>query len=402
MFQDFSIRSLHRSIVSTVAGVLSACALLTPAAATAAVERPPFYNAPSPLPAGGPGTLLKSERLYFNGLTKPPAGTVGWKVLYKSTGATGDSTVVSGSLLIPSIGVENVKGLVTVGVGTHGMGDSCAPSRALASGPEPDLATMTALLRRGYAVAVTDYQGLGTTGMHTFGVNKALGPNMLDVVRAVRQIPGIGLDPDGKVGITGYSEGGGAAASAAEMAPTYAPELNVVGAVAGGTLSDPDKAVKPLDGNWFAGLAIAGAIGYDQAYPELNLEQYLKPSGRWIMQADTEACQEFVARFIFNQFSWYMTRNPTRTPEWQARLRENAVGKLKPAAPVYLYHGRLDEAVFYDQTARTRRLWCDLGANVRWRLNPVTEHFSTQLVEEPTAFRWLEDRFAGIPAKGNC
>lgn len=402
MSRDFSIRSLGRSIASVVlAGLLVACALLVPANA-GAVDRPPFYEAPSPLPEGGPGTLVRSERFALRGLTRPATGTTAWRVLYKSTGATGDSTVVSGSLLLPSIGAGAVKGVVSVGVGTHGMGDSCAPSRLLAGGAEPDLATMSALLRRGYAVAVTDYQGLGTAGLHTFGVNRALGRNMLDVVRAVRQIPGVGLDPDGKVGITGYSEGGGAAASAAELAATYAPELDVVGSVAGGTLSDPERAVRLLDGNWFMGLLMAGALGYDEAYPELGLDQYLKQSGLWIKQADTEACQEWVARFMFNRVSWYMTRNPMRLPEWQARMRENKVGALKPSAPVYLYHGRLDEAVFSDQTANLRRDWCGLGANVRWRLNPVSEHFTTQFLEEQTAFRWLDERFAGIPAKANC
>ncbi len=401
MSRDFLRRRSRRPTFRLFVGALLAAGLASPPVA-GAVERPPFYNTPSPMPEGGPGTLLRSERFGFKGITKPAAGTQGWRVLYKSTGATGEPTVVSGALLIPSIGADAVKGVVSVGVGTHGMGDSCAPSRLLAGGAEPDLATMSALMRRGYAVAVTDYQGLGTEGLHVFGVNRALGRNMLDVVRAVRQVPDVGLDPDGKVGIAGYSEGGGAAASAAEIAPTYAPELDLVGAVAGGTLSNPERATRLLDGNWFMGLLMAGAYGYDEAYPELGLEQYLKPSGLWIREADTEACQEWVARFMFNRVSWYMTRNPLRIAEWKARLRENTVGTMKPSAPVYLYHGRFDQAVFYDQTAGTRRAWCNLGANVRWRLNPISEHFSTQLLEEPTAFRWLDERFAGKPAKGNC
>lgn len=402
VFQDFSPRSSRRVFSSFAAtALLTVLALAVPTAAQAA-ERPAFYETPSPMPSGGPGTLLRSERLHFNGITRPVPGTQGWRVLYKSTGATGDSTVVSGSLLIPSIGAGAVKGVVSVGVGTHGMGDSCAPSRLLAGGAEPDLATMSSLLRRGFAVAVTDYQGLGTEGMHTFGVNKALGRNMLDVVRAVRQIPATGLSPEGKVGITGYSEGGGAAGSAAELAPTYAPELDVVGSVVGGALADPARAVRLLDGNWFMGLMLAGAIGYDEAYPDLDLDPYLKPSGRWIMQADTEACQEWVARFVLNKIAWYLTSNPVRTPEWQARLSENAVGSLKPGAPVYLYHGRLDSAVFTDQALRTRRAWCEQGTNVRWRLNPIGGHFATQFIEEPAALRWLEDRFAGLPTKGNC
>lgn len=401
MSQD-SPNSLRRW--STRALLLAICtALLSALPSTAsAVERPPFYRTPAVLPDGGPGTLIRSERYGFKGITRPPSGTVGWRVLYTSVGATGERTVVSGSLLLPPVGAAQAKGLVSVGVGTHGMGDSCAPSLLLAGGAEPDLATMASLLRRGYAVAVTDFQGLGTEGLMPFAVNTTLGRNLIDAIRAVRQIPDTGLSKDGPVAITGYSSGGGAAASAAEQAPTYAPELDLVGAIAGGTLSDPLRAVQLLDGNWFMGLALAGAIGYSEAYPELDLEPLLKPSGKWIMQADTEACQEWVARFMLNRWSWYTTRNPMRIPEWRARMAENAVGKLKPTAPVYLYHGRFDEAVFSDQTLRTRRLWCAQGANVRWKLNPITEHFTTQGIEEPIAFRWLEERFARIPTRGNC
>lgn len=401
MSQDSVDSSRRWSVLALLLGLISLCAAAAPTPAAAA-DRPPFYRTPAVIPDGGPGTLIRAERYGFRGMTRPPSGTVGWRVLYTSVGATGERSIVSGSLLLPSVGAAKAKGLVSVAVGTHGMGDACAPSLLLAGGAEPDLATMTSLLRRGYAVAVTDFQGLGTEGRMPFAVNTTLGRNVLDVVRAVRQIPDTGLRPDGPVAITGYSSGGGAAAAAAEQAPTYAPELNIVGAIAGGTLSDPLRAVQLLDGNWFMGLLMAGAIGYSEAYPELDLRQYLKPSGEWILQADTKACQEWVARFIFNQMSWYTTRNPMRIEAWRVRMAENAVGKQRPTAPVYLYHGRFDEAVFYDQTLRTRKLWCAQGANVRWKLNPLTEHFTTQALEEPIAFRWLEERFAGIPAKGNC
>ena len=396
MFRDLPSRPLAASLTAL------ALLALAFAAPSRAAERPAFYEAPAVLPDGGPGTLVRSEPFGLNGITRPPAGTRAWRLLYTSTGATGDRTVVSGSLLLPAAGGAAVKGLVSVGVGTHGMGDQCAVSRQLATGAEPDLATMTNLLRRGYAVAVTDYQGLGTAGQHVFAVNKALGRNMLDVIRAARQVPGTGLATDDQVGLVGYSEGGGAAGSAAEQAATYAPELRVVGTVAGGTLSNPERAVRPLEGNWFMGLKVAGAIGYDQAYPELGLDRYLTAAGKHVVRNDTRGCQEFVARFMFNRMSWYTKSDPVTKPDWKARMRENAVGAVKPSAPVYLYHGRFDEAVFYDQTERVKKSWCALGATVRWRLNPITEHFTTQYVEEPNALRWLEGRFAGSPAPTTC
>lgn len=53
------------------------------------------------------------------------------------------------------------------------------------------------------------------------------GHALLDIVRTSRKIPGGTLAPDGKVGISGYSEGGAAALWGAQLASSYAPELDV-------------------------------------------------------------------------------------------------------------------------------------------------------------------------------
>jgi len=56
-------------------------------------------------------------------------------------------------------------------------------------------------------------------------VGRALGPNVLDVMRAARSLSPEELPPEGPAAIIGYSEGGAAAAWAGQLQPTYAPDV---------------------------------------------------------------------------------------------------------------------------------------------------------------------------------
>jgi hypothetical protein len=381
---------------------IAACALLglVPAAARADEYRPAFYDPPTPLPAGTHGSLIRSEPMNFYGLTKPPAGTTGYRMLYQSTTALGDPVAVSGSLLIPP-GNDPNRPIVSVGVGNHGLGDSCAPSRLLSDGAEPDLRTMVDLLDRGYAVAVTDDQGLGTPGNAIFGVNTALGYDVLDAIRAARQVPGTGLPTDGPTAVIGYSEGGGAAGAAAEEESTYTPELHLKGVVAGDGLDDPGTASHYLNGGVWFGLVLQAAVGFDAAYPDLDLGSYLNPVGAFLNDQPHTMCQQIVPVFAMERIEFYAKHNPLLTSAWKARLAQNQLGHHPPIAPVYLYHGQFDEVLSWHQSGGTRRMWCAEGANVKWTLVPA-DHFATQLIQEPAAIDWLAQRIAGVPTPRYC
>ena len=141
-------------------------------------------------------------------------------------------------------------------------------------------AAIQALLDKGWAVAVTDYQGMGTPGDHTYVIKDAEAHAVLDIVRAAR-LPGSGIAANAPVALMGYSQGGQASAAAAELESTYAPELNVVG-TAGGVPTDLMNVATYLNGPgsfYFSFLAFA-AVGLNAAYPELNLESYLNDAGR--------------------------------------------------------------------------------------------------------------------------
>jgi hypothetical protein len=69
----------------------------------------------------------------------------------------------------------------------------------------------------------------------TYNVGIAEGRAVLDALRAATRVPGAGLQPSAPMAIEGYSQGGGAADWAAQLHPTYAPELHLAGVAGGGT-----------------------------------------------------------------------------------------------------------------------------------------------------------------------
>jgi dienelactone hydrolase len=108
------------------------------------------------------------------------------------------------------------------------------------------------------AVVVTDYAGLGATDrLHTY-VNRLDGAHaVLDAVRAARNLEGASVTVDSPVGLYGYSQGGGATAAAAELQPSYAPDITLAGTYSGAPPADLTEVTKAIDGS-----DLAGALGW--------------------------------------------------------------------------------------------------------------------------------------------
>ena len=292
-------------------------------------------------------------------------------------------------------------------MGTRGVGDDCAPSYTLSQGIDYEGAFISATLAKGWAVVVSDYEGLGTPGLHTYMVGPSQGHAVLDAARAAQRLPEAGLAADGPIGIMGYSQGGGAAGWAAELAGSYAPELDVVGTVAGGVPGDLTATAEFLDGSPFVGFALMAALGLDAAYPELDLDAYLNADGEALVARAQTLCLVSVDGFatvldtLFADIDAFVTTNPLGTPAWQARLEEVRLGDVAPSAPVFQFHGVVDEIVPFPQAAELRREWCDRGATVTWTTLPG-EHLLGLVEGHPLGLSWLSARFAGIPTVGTC
>ena len=143
-------------------------------------------------------------------------------ILYSSKTFPGDrKTVVSGTVMVPK-GKAPKRGwpVISWAHGTVGLADQCAPSRRLGSsdyyGSESGQ-LISGWLKAGYAVVATDYEGLGTPGVHPYLVGNSEGRSVLDMVLAARQLDG---RISKRVALAGHSQGGQAILFAANLATT--------------------------------------------------------------------------------------------------------------------------------------------------------------------------------------
>jgi pimeloyl-ACP methyl ester carboxylesterase len=186
-----------------------------------------FYTPPKHL-RGTHGGLIWARRQTGHDALK---GARNELLLYRSKDVGGRTIAVSGSVAVPK--GKAPKGgwpVITYAHGTTGSADICAPTRGYDKNHLTSYAypLLQRWLKAGFAVVRTDYQGLGTPGVHEYLVGTPEARSVLDAVRAARA-----FDPrlSKRFVISGHSQGGHAALFAAAAAPKYVPELTLRGTV---------------------------------------------------------------------------------------------------------------------------------------------------------------------------
>jgi fermentation-respiration switch protein FrsA (DUF1100 family) len=357
-----------------------------------------FYDTPAGLAVLAPGDLIRAEPMDAYLVPGVRLRAHAWRILYRSTGAVGEPTAVSGTLLLPAGSrARQPLPLIAYAIGTHGICDDAAPSRLLSTGRDWEAGLMALVLGRGCAVVITDYQGLGTAGDHAYMVGRALGANVLDAIRAGRQLAPSELPADCPAAVMGYSEGGTAAAWAAQLQPSYAPELELAGVAAGAAAADVELAGPTLDGSFFSFFLAYGAIGYAAAYPELELEPYLvgEAVGTIAALRRTNILQAAIRGPRYARVGELTSPNVLELPSWRKRLRENRLGTLAPAAPVLLHHARHDQIVAFEHSEQLLDDWRALGADVNLHITRGGfDHISGAVAGAPVALDWLEKQLA--------
>lgn len=372
--------------------------------------RPAFYNPPENINYA-PGTVLRTESA--NALLDPlglgQLTTNAQRVMYVSRDRLNRPIAVTGLVLTPTrpwIGFTP-RPLIGYAAGTQGMNDRCAPTRMVSGAFEYEALFYQSMLDKGYSVAITDYQGLGTPGSHTYMNRQVQGQAVLDMVRAAQKInTGRQVNAKSPVGLSGYSQGGGATAAAAELASTYAPELKIKGALAGAVPADLGKVGENLDGtvwNAFLDFAVVGlAAGYD-----INIYPYLNDKGAAMLKSVEDSCVVDFLRFA-NQKSSSMTKDGKpitayfNEEPFKSVLADNKIGNRKPSMPVLVTHSTLDDTIPYAVGKQLAKDWCAKGANVRFSPNAAPLHVGGMIPNTLEAQTFFAARFAGLPQLSNC
>lgn len=402
-----AIASLFTVLTATL--VTGALAPTTAHAAVAEPPRPAFYETPASLPSAN-GALIRSEPMTF--LLDPLDATSlvrnAKRVLYKSTNRAGRAIAVSGTVLVPNapwIGVGS-RPVIGYAPGTQGMADRCAPSRQFSEGIEYEGIGIEGLLLRGYAVAMPDYEGLGTVGVHTYMDRVSQGRATLDVVRAAQRLSGTGLSSTSPVGLMGYSQGGGAAASAVELASTYAPELRLKGAVVGAVPADLTKVATNLDGGLYSSFAFFALRGLAASY-NVDLSPYLNATGRATSdRVETECVFDLLNNAFVKSSTLSYNGQPMSTlmaaEPFKSIVAAQRIGTIKPTVPVLVTHSALDDVIPYSVGKQMANSWCGKGANVFFSTNIAPLHVGGIVPQTVEALPFFEARFLGLPQISNC
>ncbi|HEX2312882.1 MAG TPA: lipase family protein [Thermomonospora sp.] len=421
---------LRTTLASVATGVaVAAGGLVAPSAASAAPllclsSDAAIYQAPGSI-SGKAGDLLACRPTDLPGIP----GNVpmkAWKIKYVSTDVKGAKIAVSGFVAVPDAPWTGggSRPVVAFSPGTLGSGSQCALSKQM-GGARVDAyegQNLAALLKAGYAVAASDGVGYLDGQTHTYTVGLNAGHALLDGVRAARQIPLGPLKADGKVGIAGYSEGGFNSLWAAQLASSYAPELNVVGAAAGGVPGDLRLTANRLNGSAFAGFLADAVVGLSAAHPEMPFNELLNDRGRQAVQDVRSKCLlGTLAAFAFNRLESFSTdglsleeiyalRGPNGVSWGQiVDAQKLGVGIGTPSSgaryrigfPVFQYRGLLEEVIPHEAEEGTRQRYCDAGVTTQWKTY-AGEHLTTDWLAAGDVTTFLGDRFAGKPATGNC
>ncbi len=370
-----------------------------------------FFQAPTPLPYGKPGQLIRSVTSSVNLGAGAPA-VKATKVLYHSRTATGADDAVTGTVLQPQAAWTGTgpRPVVSFAVGTQGLAQSCAPSKQLTAGTEYENSNISLALQQGWDVEVTDYEGYTTGSTPTYVAGKSEAHAILDIVRAAAQVPGSDVTTTSPLTIWGYSQGGGASAWATVLQPSYASELHLLGDASGGVPADSRAVNDSLNGNVGAGFLIYGMIGFAQAFPtQVPLYDHANAAGlKAFALAKTQCTTQSLTTFAGVNISSYL--NPGETlnsfeslPGVAQVLSDNSItfNPLLPQVPVLQYHGAVDEILPLTQARALHNTWCTKGVRTQLDLF-ASDHLTTNTQAAPLAVSFLADRYAGRPYTPNC
>lgn len=356
-----------------------------------------------------PGTLLANEPI-----STSITGARAWRVRYLSRDVRGRGHEVTGLVVAPA-GTGADRPILTWCHGTTGLGDAACPSAQ----PDParELVTyftpaatqsidygvpgLQGLIDEGWVVCATDYQGLGTDGMHQYMVSRSNARDAVNIARAAAALP---VGAGDMLGCMGWSQGGGAAAAVAELDADDFGDLRLVGTVAmspavtsvllahptGPAAALSDAAVAP-DGH-----LVMMFCGHHAAHPDvLDLGDVLTPLGVAIVEQAWNAqpvhhLSDTIAR-LFRLEGAILQPTPANAAAWQQAVATGSAAQRQPVCPVLVCIDAFGGGTVVPVGAQRGYIAAvmDLGGHVDVREYPSDDHFSLPQACVGDARAWL-------------
>ncbi|KAK3046958.1 hypothetical protein LTR09_011598 [Extremus antarcticus] len=374
----------------------------------------PFYTPPSGFQTSQLGDILRSRPVptAISLVGVVPIDVAGsYQLMFRTTDNDGNPAAAVTTVIIPHN--ATLTNLLAYEVAIDASDVDCAPSYALQRGPNPntalsqiEFANILAALNRGWCVTLPDFLGLKSA----FVARDLTGHTVLDAIRAtLKSSSTTQVSSAAKVTVWGYSGGGIASGVAAELQPSYAADLKIVGFVLGGPTPNVANAIHDFNGGVFSGVTVGALWGLANAYPKVGqvLQDHLLPAtaAKFTHARDNNCLLQNAAEFTLQDVtSGYFDTDITKVPYISQVLDENNMGKTapSPSIPLYVYQSINNELSPVQDTDVLVKFYCAGGANVEYVRDTLSEHVSLAATGSPAAVLFLQDRFDGRPTTPGC
>ena len=359
------------------------------------VELQGFNQPPTKVPETPIRSLIQMEEIDIGEIG------VGFRVIYESESILGEPIEVSGLVIAPDLNAKESRPVLSIAHGTVGLADQCAPSR---QEPLPNLSLIQPFIEAGWVVVASDFEGLGSDGIHHYIVGESEARGVFDIVRAAKTIDGI--NADGPLVVWGHSQGGHAALHAGQRWLDLAPELNLVGVAAGAPPSQFPLLKSFLQSGPFQGYLVMVGASFGSAYPELDYESLLEPEYFPLIEELEKGCTGHIFE-VFNPIPYeelVTIDDIFSLPDWNARLTENDTNQRKVQVPTVILHGTDDEQIPFIASQLLLGQLCSFAdsAPIELREYPGTDHGTSVTAYWSDLIDWSNKRINGTPANNQC
>ncbi len=350
-----------------------------------------FYSVPTDIQSDPLGYVLRLQ------LVSKTSSSTSLKIMYVSKNTFGKKAAVTGLITYPN-SAPPASGwpVISWDHGTSGISQSCAPSRAPYSLPTFGVTGV---------IVATDYLGLGPDGeIHPYLNRATEAEATIDIVRAALQIP------DAHAGhtwlVVGDSQGGHAALATSQIAPSYAPNLNLIGSVAigpGAELGNTYPGDNPFIYDIVATLAIFGAHVSD---PSFNPNTYLVKAAQGVSKVVKDSCVNQITDYLLKVYlsdgKKILKVLPSQTPQGRAWLAQNDVIFQSSKNPILVLGGGQDIVAVPARVTATVKQLCKLKDTLYYDYLPTANHNTEMTQGYSLISSWIKDRLENKPAPDNC
>ena len=382
-----------------------------PAGAAAAPVLPssdPFYSFRGGLTGLAPGAVMKS-RIVSSMYAPGNAGVV--QLLYRTTGELGQPSIMVATVIRPKQ-LTGPTRIVSYQFAYDGLGDRCDPSYSYGIGSFSSSSISNPFIdqyvKAGYTVVLADYEGEDLE----YGAGHKAGYGTLDGIRAAETW--LKASPASTpVGLVGYSGGAIASEYAAELAPHYAPDLDIVGAAVGGVAVDYAHSVTYINGSttWSPVIPMV-LVGLNRAL-QFGLDDYLSAFGKRLTDSISSDCLTDVMASMVGKG---VTYQELLKPRYRDMLTVPAFAKVfnrfimgtsgTPKEPLLLANGDSDGTgdgvVPVGDLQELAYTYCRRGVSLQLQVYRGVDHTHVHSPFFADAFSFLTRRFGGLPVADGC